>query len=240
MPLSDCITVDDVKNFTVECQPLDLCCDDSTIETELEIAYAAVSIITGTDWCPQLQCITFNGSGTNKLFLHPRTSQPLLTVTSITDTACCGGSADLDDAVNHGIFLELPCANNTGDSCFPCGENNISVCGTWGKPMPAAIKKAVIVLTIESLSPGSSGQVSDPYVKSATWEDFRVSYQNNDTAENVLTTGYQEIDDMLKLYTNTVNDIHLIVVPQDDACTYRECGVAKSKPCCSKGNCGGC
>lgn len=228
MPLSDCISVDDIRNHTVECQTVDLCCTDADIEIDLEIAYDMVKIITGTDWCPEQACHKYDGSGISKLFLHTRTTQPLRTLTTIVDVPCCGSTTDFTAVVNHGTYLEFPC-----DGCFPCGSNNITICGLWGKDMPAAIKKAVILLTLESVSPGSSGFVSDGNVKSATWEDFRIAYHDKATSNpNPQTTGYQEIDDLLKLYTNTMNDIHMVAVPQNDACTYRACGVSKRRPCC--------
>lgn len=235
MPITDCISVDDIRSYKIDCQEVDLCCTANDITNELEIANSVVSIVTGTDWCPEEACKDFNGSGISKLFLTPVTSLPLLTLVSVADTSGCSVSVDFDQVVTRGHYLEF-----TNGDCFPCGSSNIQVCGLWGKSMPAAIKKSIILLALEGLSPGITGLATSTNVASATWEDFRISYKNDKMPDNIPSTGYREIDQLLLMYTNTANDISMLVVPQDDACTYRECGVSKKEPCCGNKSCGNC
>lgn len=220
-----CLTPDDVRDFKVNCQTVELCCDSATIQQRLDRMTELVNAATGVDWCPTEECFSFSGTGKSKLFFTPTTSKYLNEVTSI-DIIKCGASCgttpteeevDLDTITNHNYWLEFNCS-----SLFPCGRNNIRVCGTWGKDMPAAIREAIIMLTIESLTPGTIGLTNPGGVSRASWEDFSISYRESDGFSQI-TTGYKEIDDLLQPYVSTASQIKFFV-PTNDLCRPRNCG----------------
>lgn len=231
----DCVTPADVIDFRIGCQPIDLCCPEEVIQENLDIAYEVVSVITGQDWCPEESCKLFDGSGTNKLFFNPVTTIPLLSITEITEIACCSSNTNFDAVQNFGKWVQFPC-----EGCFPCGNKNIQICGLWGKTMPAGIKRAIILLALEITSPGIAGLYTPNGVQSATWEDFRIAYSIEERPRGTMTTGFQEIDDLLAMYTNTSNDIHFVVVPQDENCMPRNCGIVSKKSSDRGGSCERC
>lgn len=232
----DCITPAEVIVFKIGCQPIDLCCPEELIQENLDIAYEIVAVITGQDWCPEDDvCKLFDGSGTDRLFLNPVTSLPLLEIASITDLSCCSPVTDFEAVENFSKWVQFRCGG-----CFPCGSKNIRICGTWGKVMPAGIKRAIILLALELTSPGIAGLYSPNGVQSATWEDFRIAYSIQERPRGLMTTGFQEIDDLLALYTNTSNDIHFVVVPQDENCMPRDCGIVSRKTSGGGGSCERC
>jgi len=226
-----CVTPEDLLGFRVGCQPVNICCPESEIELNLEIAYELIKAITNTEWCPQEACLRFDGTGGPRLHFNHVTTSNLVTIDTITDLSCCGSEHELDitDLVNHGTWLEFPC-----DGCFPCGNKNIEICGTWGRPMPAGIKKAIIMLALEGIEPGSSGLSNPNGIRNATWEDFRISYSIEERPRGVLTTGFQEIDDLLTIYTPTSSLVNFVAVPENQDCQPKQCGMVSRKRCCSK------
>lgn len=227
-----CVTKDDLLAYRVGCNLVDVCCPCDEINLQLEIAYSMVSIITGTEWCPQESCVRFNGSGSDILYFPPMTSENLSAITTVKDLSCCTDAITYDnsDLINFGHWVQIneACSGTTTcSSIFPCGDNNIEVCGSWGKTMPAAIKRAIIMLALEGIEPGLSGLANPNGVRSATWEDFRISYSVEERPRGLMTTGYQEIDDLLVLYTNTIKDIGFSIVPESSVCLPRDCGIVQ-------------
>ena len=238
MSFTDCVDVQDVRDFRIDCELVEICCTDAQILLELEIAYEMVKIITNTEWCPVTTCRYFDGSGSDKLFFVSQTSDYLNSLTSVEDIACCSPEGTLSDITNHGTWLEMTC---TG--CFPCGQKNIKVCGSWGRTMPAGVKKAIILLALEGIQPGITGLETPNGVRSATWEDFRISYSVEERPRGVLTTGYQEIDDLLAIYTPTLSQVSFTAIPENSNCLPRECGIVVNRGCCNSGRgcqCGNC
>lgn len=236
--MNDCISVEDVVDFRVNCEPVNICCPAEVIQENLDIAYEIVGIITGQDWCPETSCKLFNGTGIDKLFFQHATTLPLMELESIEDLSCCGHGVtfDLEKINNFGHYIQIAC-----DTYFPCGERNIRICGLWGKELPASIRKAIIMMTLELIQPGSSGLHNPNGVRSATWEDFRISYSIEERPRGVFSTGFQELDDLLALHTNTLNDIHFIIVPENENCAPRDCGMVKPKLTCRRnGRCENC
>ncbi len=233
-----CVTAEELLDFRVNCQPVSICCPVEEIDLQLEIATEMVKIITGVDWCPETTCKLFNGTGAGKLVFSPRTGDELLDIEEINILKCCGTNVavDLTKITNHKTFIEYTC-----DGCFPCGDSNIQVCGSWGRDMPAGIRKAIILLALEAIRPGSSGLYNPNGVRSATWEDFRISYSIEERPRGAVTTGFQEIDDLLVLYTSTASQIGFQVIPESSNCLPRDCGMVRTtKPCCSGRSCGNC
>jgi hypothetical protein len=221
---ASCITYADVLAFKLNCQTIELCCDNATIQARVDRMTELVNAATGVDWCPEDICFEFSGTGKSKLFFTPITSKYLNELGSVDIIKCgtgCGQSTeesvDLDTIRNNNYWLEFTCPD-----CFPCGHNNIRVCGSWGKPMPQAIKQAIIMLTIESLAPGTMGLTNPGGVSRASWEDFSISYRETDNPSQI-TTGYVEIDNMLQPYVATMSQIKMFV-PTNDKCVPRNCG----------------
>lgn len=225
-----CLTPEDVYEFKIDCQTVELCCDSATIQQKLDRMTELVNVATGVNWCPEELCFEFSGTGTKKLFFTPTTSKYLNEIESIDIIKCgadCGQNlteeVDLDDVKNHNYWLELTC-----DEYFPCGRNNIRVCGTWGKTMPQAIREAIIMLTIEALSPGMLALSNPGNISRASWEDFSISYRDIQGSDPAISTGYREIDQLLQPYVATASQIKLFV-PTDDNCVPRKCGKVRGR-----------
>ena len=231
----NCLDKDDFLNLKVNCRPVDICCPCEEIEHQLEIAHDFVECFTGTRWCPEPRCEVIDGSGTNRLFLNRVTSDPLISITQISEVGCNTGCGYLGEITNCRNWLEMNCGG-----IFPCGSKNIEVCGIWGDEMPAAIRQVILMLTLEALAPGTSGLSSIDNVKSATWEDFRYSAFDRDLTENGLSTGFFELDQMLNPYISTVANVGISIVPQDENCAMRYCGQVKHKSTYSHKSCKKC
>lgn len=223
-----CISADELTGLKINCQPVTICCSEPEIEAAIDRAIEIANIFTGHNWCPYEACILFSGNGRKRLFLNEQTSIYLNSVETVT--AIDGTRETAIEVTNNNHWLE-------SEDCFPCGRNNIEVCGTWGKPMPDYLKHGIILLALEMLQPGSGGIQNPGGVTRADWEDFSISYRVDETYNELRpTTGYREIDNVFMNFLNPVNEIGFTVVPSDESCFNRSCGIVV-KDCCSKRSC---
>jgi hypothetical protein len=155
----------------------------------------------------------FDGTGQIKLFFPPLVKYSLLSITYVKDIDIDGTTVintfDLGtDYINYPHHIETALAW-PGDSprrgvfrggVWPRGQKNIHVSGTWGRTtVPAEIKEATILLTLEKLQPGSSKMTSYG-IDSAKWDDFEIQYKGS--VKNSELSGFAEIDRILKRFIN--------------------------------------
>lgn len=212
-----CLDPDDLRQFKVDCQPIEICCSDDEIQNALDMALEIANRFTGQQFCPITDCRIFSGTGSDKLFLTGETSLPLANLESVTIIGS-GAELDVSEIRNHAHFIEWV-------RCFPCGRNNIRVCGEWGKELPVGVRHAVLLLALEMLQPGNAGLANPGGVTRADWEDFSISYRVDETFNELRpTTGFREIDNLLLNYMNTAAVVGVHVVPDNDRCIPKNCG----------------
>lgn len=124
-----CLTAQDLLDFRINgCLVSEtICIPFDEIQKVVDEAIERVQYITSTLFCSSDGCMQFNGSGTSRLYFKPTTITPLISLTTAT-ILCCNSTELVTDTIeNRGDWLDLTCGG-----CFPCGTNNIQVCGTWG------------------------------------------------------------------------------------------------------------
>lgn len=219
-----CITADDVLNYPA-CCALEICCDTATIENEICCAIALVELITCMQICPVDECRIFKGTDSSLLFFQTENLQNLTSVTF--DTCCedncfcgCTDPETIDLPTNFSSYLEYECCEAT----FPCGK--ISVCGTWGDVVNPLVRKAIIFLTLEAISPGITGLVSSQSgLTKETWSDYSAEYNTDDlNLSETTTTGFPEIDNWLDLATPTKSKMSIIDISNCPKCRKGSCG----------------
>lgn len=199
-----CLEPSDLLNFKYRCQDVPLCCDEEQIQEALDAAQELVEAYTGQKFCPEETCKYFDGTGKSILFLTEGTNLPL---TEIDSFEISGVSVDVDD-----LHLEDHTIRYKDGKCFPCGSRNIKVCGTFGKPLPSAVKTVILTIAMEALAPGSAG-LQNPGVQQAVWADFSIRYQIDKTFLTLRkTTGFNELDRVLESYMNPMTQVMFGVV----------------------------
>lgn len=199
-----CLEPDDLLNFKYRCQDVPLCCDNDEIQAALDAAQELVENYTGHKFCPEDTCKYFDGTGKSTLFLTDGTILPLTSLDSVEV-----GGVDVPVADIH---LENHTLRYKDGTCWPCGDRNIKVCGTFGKPLPLPIKTVILTLALETLQPGAAG-LQAVGVKRSSWADFTVEYQVDKTFFNLRkTTGFYELDQVLESYTNPMSQVMFGVI----------------------------
>jgi hypothetical protein len=218
-------TVADVRNFKVAGQPIDLSgLTDVDIEDDIALAEEVVELVTGDIFYVKTETNKFDGSGLYSLHFVPQIPYQLLSVTSIEDVD--PGSQVMytyqpTDFVVYPYHIELtqecgdPRYNFGRSGVWPRGQQNIVIAGTWGNATcPAAIRRAVVLLTLERIMPGSTQMIPDG-IAQAQWPDYLVTFKGR--AAQGITTGYVEVDLLLEKHIN--HNGMFIVVP-DQKQTY--------------------
>jgi hypothetical protein len=204
----------------------DICCDDTTLEMELCLTVEYISALTNTNWCPKQDCKIFDGTGDCKLFFNKRTSEPLQAYDTITIVDCNGCMEYMEDVVNCKHWLETKCLEDE----FPCGSNNIYVCGWWGHDMPSNIRKAIFMLTLERVQPGITGYAASSTASQVSWDDFSISYEKYELSGSPYSTGYLEIDRLIAPFIPSESEIGFFVI--DNKCP--QCKICKEQCTCQK------
>lgn len=187
------------------------------IETELNLVSRYVEEICNDIFYTKTETNKFDGSGTPRLFFHPRIPYRLISVTSAKEYDI-DGSTLLDtytegtDFIVRDYWLEMA-KDFPGDSprrrygsggVWPKGQQNIWIEGTWGRSScPPEIKRAAILWVLEYLMPGSTGQAPKDIVQ-VNWSDFTLSYKQGEDTTG-LSTGFPEIDRLLHSHVNHVD-----------------------------------
>ena len=246
--MASCVyTVDEFRDFRVGCAPVDFdCFDDIDIQAAIDYASELIDRYTNRTWCPYNQSYYFNGNGLPKLFFESKTSDKLSSLVSITvKRSSCGTFEDFDISrvCVHPYYLDLGtgsggcggggCGRSSGYNFWPQGCDNICVTGAWGEPVvPAGIKRAIKLLAMESLVPGSATGTSGgacsglpSNVKQAVWPDFQVTFESTGV-NSKNSTGVLEVDRILDMYTDNYSQLFQILgespqVPSTEFCRNR-------------------
>lgn len=213
----------DVKAYKTRCQTVEINCTDDDIQEEIEIQQELLERITNDKFCSFSATYTFDGNGKCRLFFFPKVPYKLLTVTTVTEYNCAlsGGSQVITDYVAGNHWIDKCCGEDCDETCLTrmdtrdkwiCGCDTVEIEGTWGwTETPKLIKRALIMMVLESLSPGSCSTCSTtkvpPNVQTIDWGDYKVTYQPT-TQKDVFagqSTGILEVDRILALYINHVD-----------------------------------
>lgn len=209
----------DVSGFKLDGSTVDLTQYSSAeITAEIDFAENLIEEVCEDIFYAKTVTHTFDGTGNVKLFFMPKIKYRLLTVTSLKELDL-DGSTVLDTFTENVDFKRYPFYVETsryieGDSprrrfgtggVWASGQNNIQIAGTWGRSaVPAEIKRATILLTLERLKPGSTNQTPGD-VRSIGWDDFRISFKSSGPANTYSETGLNEVDRILRRYLNDVD-----------------------------------
>lgn len=232
-----CVTAQELLDFRINgCTVSEiLCVPYDEIQDVVDETIERIQAITNTKFCPETKCMKFDGSGTNRLYFKPNTVCPLISFTTVTKL-CCNSSEIVTDTIdNRGDWLDLNCGG-----CFPCGTNNIEVCGEWGAyaTLPRAVRRAIIYLALEMLQPGITGfQTDRNAVNSVIWTDLSIAYKLTDIDFAAVSTGVPYIDQMLQPFIPTISQIDFFVIGDKDACVKRNCGIPLKESDKNYGNC---
>jgi len=149
----------------------------------------------------------------DQLFFPPDITYPLISVTSvkeydIDETTVLHTWVEGVDFVRRDYWLEMdlgidhdrPRVRFGRGGVWHLGQQNIWVEGSWGRTeVPKTIKRATILLTMESLIPGST-QMANTDIKQAVWNDFTVTFKGSDSFGR--STGFIEVDRLLEQHVN--------------------------------------
>lgn len=214
----------DVAGFKVDGSTIDLTQYTSAeITAEIAFAESLIEEICEDIFYAKTATHTFDGTGNVKLFFMPKIKYRLISVTTLKELDL-DGSTVLDTFTENVDFKTYPFYVETsryieGDSprrrfgtggVWPSGQNNIQIEGTWGSTeVPAEIKRATILLTLEKLKPGLTNQTPGD-VRSIGWDDFRISFKASGASNTYSETGLNDVDRILRRYINDV-DLFLAV-----------------------------
>lgn len=211
-----CITSDEVTEYKSVWTDL-ICATTEEIDSTVCNVVEFINLYTNRDFCPVEECRVFDGTGTNYL----RFRDYLNSFTSISYESCTNEIFPTEDPAAYNHYLHFDCCEFT----FPKGHKNVTVCGAWGEPLPANVKEAAILMTIEKINPGLTGMTSSVgKVSSVDWSDFNIKYSESKDGANMRTTGYIEIDRLLDMYINTDAQIGFCSTSEfeDDECSCRK------------------
>ena len=221
-----CLFPEDLLNYKYRCQTIQLCCDEETIQAALDAAQELVESYTGQKYCQDGTCIFLDGRGSRALFLTEIVSLPLTELTSISILEY--GKSDIEVDLDE-IHLENHTVRYKSNKCFPCGDRNIKVCGTFGIPLPEGLKAVIITLALEALSPGAAGIQPSNGVFAAEWSDFNIRYQVDQTFRIIRkTTGFRQLDNVLEAYINPMSQVMFGIV---DSCKDQSCDTGCNNGC---------
>lgn len=185
---------------------------DAEIGAKIALAEALIETITGDIFYVKTETNLFDGNGLTRLFFPPEVPYRLLSVTRVREydldgTTVLDTFVEDEDFKSYPYYLEtaLELAEDTPRRRFgtggvwPKGQDNIEIVGTWGRSaVPADIREATILLTLEDLIPGSTG-MGPADTQQITWPDFSVTFHG---AEFGQQTGFAKIDRILARHLN--------------------------------------
>jgi len=208
-------TYTEVRTHKVAGEVVDLVAfSDAEITAEIAIVEEFIELFTNDWFYAQTKTVVYDGGDYYRLFFPPEIVAPAISITSVEEldddgtTVLTTYTEDEDFKVQEHYLDMLRTADTlrrvTKTSRFPKGKSNVKVVGSFGRStVPAAIKRATLLWTLENLIPGSSGMAT-PDVIQAVWPDFTVTYKRSGN-ETDFSTGYLELDRLLARYINFVD-----------------------------------
>lgn len=219
-----CLVVQDILNFN-PCLIDQICVPEEKLLNSLSTALDMVGAILGRNLCLEEKCLYVNGKGHDTIYLTEKIHE-LTSVEFICDNGECQPVATLPRIASSNV-LSYDCCEYK----FPCGIDNIKVCGVFGETINNAIKDIVIQLALEEAQPGITGLVKYSSVKSISWGDVSISYSNLERVTG-MSTGYFELDNKLELFIDAGNSIHYDVTGSCSNCKDNcGCEPTGNSPC---------
>jgi len=177
-----------------------------------------VDELTNDKWDSNSRAYVFDGTGQKYLFLTEKTRLRCLSVTNVvyrSDYADSfdsdGTTCDSDSYIRYNHLLVRVSTNETTrliteEGVWERGRQNYRVTGTWGHAsVPVAIKRAVVLLVRERITPGSS--MSEAPLAEEQWADYRYRLREasatSDSKKGVpILSGYPAVDRLLMRHRN--------------------------------------
>ena len=215
------VTHDEVLAFKVAGSVVDLSAyTHGELDTEIALFESLVEAICNDIFYSKTEAVQINGSGTAKIFFYPVVPYRLMSITSVKEydtdlTTLLETYVEGEDFVKFDYYLETvqwypgdsPRRRFTAGGTWPKGQKNIAVAGAWGRSsVPAEIKRAVILLVLERLIPGSTGIVGTS-IKQASWPDFSITFGGESVG---MSTGFVEVDRLLELHVNRIGMFQVV------------------------------
>jgi len=220
----------DITGFKIDGSTIDLTqYTAAEITAEIVFAEAMIDEICEDIFYSKNATHYFDGLGNVKLFFSPKVKARLLTITSVKELDL-DGSTVLDTFVENTDYKAYPFYLETARSFsgdtprrrfgtggrWPKGQKNIQIIGAWGhSAVPADIKRATILLTLERLKPGSTNQTPSEIMQSG-WGDFQVTFKSGSGIVSGQETGLVEVDRLLRRHYNDI-DLFLVVPTEHDS-----------------------
>jgi len=209
-------TVANVRAFKINGHEVDLAAyTDAEIEEAIEVAEHQIEEITNDIFYPKTATYKFSGDNGDNLFFSKVVPYRLLTITSVKSLDD-DGTTVLDTYAATEDYIQYPFYLSTSDAAgssvrrslfrgknWPRGQENIEIAGVWGAlEVPAGIKRATILLTLENLISGCTNMLSADYTQ-ATWSDFTIQTRQNYSGESY--TGFPVVDRILCNFINNAD-----------------------------------
>lgn len=218
------VTATEVRQHKIAGEVVDLSMySDAEIDVEIDLAEQLIERLTNDWFYPKDVDVILDGNGEYALFFYPEVPAKVLSLTSVEEVdedqvTVLHTYDENDDFVKYDHYMRLfhlqgqrqnSRARVDQSGRWPRGEKNIKVVGSFGwAETPEAIKKAVKLLALERLMPGSTG-IAPRDVTQASWPDFTITYRGDGAGEDT-TTGFAETDRLIQPYLNPV-DMFLVV-----------------------------
>tara|TARA_R110002020_G_scaffold34660_4_gene105272 strand:+ start:787 stop:1473 length:687 start_codon:yes stop_codon:yes gene_type:complete len=187
----------------------------STAELEAEIDFIEVIIntYTGTSFYHETDTTYYlDGAGDRTLFFYPKLNIPNISISSILEVDEQDKTLFTFNAATD-YHRDMWYVNKTwadrsesrramfgGGAEWPKGIRNLKITGAWGyASVPALVTRATILLTLESLLPGSTG-LQQTGVEERRWDDYKVRYAQSEDIGPADSTGFVTVDQMLHTY----------------------------------------
>jgi len=211
------VTVAEVRAFKIAGEVIDLSAyTDDEVEEHIGLSESFVEAICNDIFYAKDETNRFDGNGLTQLHFQPLVVYPLISIVSCKDIDIDGAELEEyvegDDFVRYDHYIQTalafpedrPRRGVFRGGVWPKGQKNIVVEGRWGREeTPPEIKRAVMLLTLESLQPGSTKQVPVD-AQQIIWPDFTVTFKG--TAESIgMETGFPQVDRLLYNYVNWVD-----------------------------------
>ena len=213
------ISVEEMRAFKIDGNIVDLTSYDSIeIETDIGLAESIIEGITGDVFNQRSETNLFDGNGLVRLFFYPIIPYRLLSVTSVKEfdidsVTVIETFVENDNFKTFDHYLETTFkfadhrarirSGFSGGIAWPLGQRNIAIEGIWGRNIvPPEIKRAVLLLALERLVPGSTNMTGVD-VTQAVWPDFTLTFRIGQIHGQ--TTGFGEVDRLLEGQINYVS-----------------------------------
>lgn len=201
------VTAAQLRAFKIGGAVLDLSSfDDDELEAAILEAQALITGVTKRTFELSDDDVVklFDGDGTTDLFYYPQYAGKIATASRVDllEDGEIVYTYDSDDYVVRPFSMVLKDESRTlrvsrsAPGLWPVGIDNVKITGQWGEECPAAIARAVKLLSAEMLLPGSSGFAEDG-VKRRKWEDYEEERQ---VTTGSTSTGFPGIDAIISQY----------------------------------------